>query len=440
MTVNNLAILGTLFDFRSLGRRGLLTGGALLSSAVAAVRNASGRNVSQPLRNALKFGNLFALWQSPYGSSDPVKCPYRTPGSWNAYHLHLNGPAARALYRLYARTGVRGYKETADRYAVFMISTLYEPVEAYVDTEMLNGQYRHMFSAAFMYGKALSHCYECFRQFNPKEDGLELKAYAIYRWLQRHRRADSYFGVGYPGAASPDAQFTVDLGEVGAGLVGFYNASAHQPALDDALGLANFFLTDLREGSGRGVWSRELGAWVVGPWPGTGAEQFTNQQFNKSARGQAQLVPAEFLLSLRPHTQDPNLRAAIADKCVSAFRWCMDNCQFEDGAHGMFGRDDKWVGQTAMAVLLYTRLRADSLIPPEVEKVYHPKVNKSWRWLVDHTRPDNFPSDGYIRVSGATTKKPLENLVWHMAWTVEALIEGEKVFEPSYFPAQNRSH
>ena len=410
-----------------LGRRALLNSRTMLPASTSINRLDTER--TQPLRNAQEFGDRFVLWQSPYGSSDPEKCPYRTPGPWNAYHLHLNGPVARALYRLYQRTGIRRYKESADRYAVFMISTLYPPLEPYVDTVELNGEYRHMFSAAFMYGKALSPSYEWFCRFNPKESALEMKAFAIYRWLQRHRRADSYFGVGYPGATSPDAQFTVDLGEVGAGLVGFYNASGYQPVLDDALGLAKFFLTDCHEGSGRGVWSPRLGAWVVGPWPGTGAEQFTNQIFNKSARGQAELVPAEFLLALRHHVQDSSLSSDIVNKCISAFRWCMDACQFEDGAHGMFGRDDKWVGQTAMAILLYAGLRADGLIPPEIETDYRPKVEKSWHWLLGHTGPTTFPPDGYIRVNGTTTKKPLENLVWHMAWTVEALIEGEKIFE-----------
>ncbi len=62
-----------------------------------------------------------------------------------------------------------------------------------------------------------------------------------------------------------------------------------------------------------------------------------------------------------------------------ALRWCLDACQFDDGAHGMFGRDDKWVGQGAGAILLYTLLRQRQAIPDEMERAYRPKIEKSWR-------------------------------------------------------------
>jgi hypothetical protein len=47
---------------------------------------------------------------------------------------------------------------------------------------------------------------------------------------------------------------------------------------------------------------------------------------------------------------------------------------------------------------------------------------------VDHTKPETFPQDGYIRVTGKTTKRPLENITWMMAWTCEALLLGLSVF------------
>jgi hypothetical protein len=63
-----------------------------------------------------------------------------------------------------------------------------------------------------------------------------------------------------------------------------------------------------------------------------------------------------------------------------------------------------------------------------VDRQYQPKVEKTWQWLVDNTTPDRFPADGYIRVKGTTTKRPLENLAWAMAWTVDALLEGSALF------------
>ena len=76
------------------------------------------------------------------------------------------------------------------------------------------------------------------------EDLLNLKAEFIYRWVQRHRRDDSYFGVGYANGKYEDAQFSCDLGEVGMGLIGFHKTTGKPEALTDAKGLAQYFLTE----------------------------------------------------------------------------------------------------------------------------------------------------------------------------------------------------
>jgi hypothetical protein len=405
-------------------RRGFLQIAAALGSS-SAVR-ADGQR--QSLRNAVEIGNRLVVWQGPYGGPDPVKCPYRTPGKFSAYSLHGVGPSCRALYRLFDATGVPDYKVAADRYATFLMNTLHEPPPKDVKRLTINGVERVPLSSAWMFGKALSPCYEWFVTHNPREDAYELKAHALYRWLQRHRNPESYFGVGYPCNKYPDAQFSCDLGEVGGGLVGFYNVSGHKPALEDATGLAKYFLTDYQEGTGRGVWSPKLGTWLVGPWPGGGAEHFTGQVYNQTGWGWSCLVAGEFLLALRRHLKDEGTRAAVAARCVSAWRWTIDACQFPDGAHGMFGRDDRWVGMTAVPVLLYAQLKAQGAIPAKIDAAYRPKTEKAWRWLVAHTTRETFPPDGYIQVKGTTSKKPLENLVWLLAWTLEALLEGGKVF------------
>jgi hypothetical protein len=421
---------------RSVGRRDLLRLAALLPAvtiAGAQTRAAHGEPGSPTkasLRNAILLGDRFVLWQSSYGSTDLVKCPYRTPGQFNAYNLHPCGPATRALYRLYRYTGVEDYKAAADRYATYLMNCIYDPIKPYRNTTMLNGKERTLLSSAWMYGKALSPCYECFSVSNPNEDAYELKAYAIYRWLQEHRRSDSYYGVGYPWShtVKQDAQFSCDLGELGDGLMGFYDVSHHKPALDDAIGLAQFFLTEYQEGSGRGVWSSKLGVWLVGPWPGSGAEHFQGQKFNETGWGWSAYICAHYLLRLRPHV-DAKTRADIEDKCVKAMQWCYDACQFEDGALGMFGRDDKWVGMNAAAILLYLDLHEVKLVPADIDARYRPKVDRAWRWMLDNTGRDTMPPDGYIRVSGTTSKKPLENVFWLMTWTMEALLEGGKAFE-----------
>ena len=140
------------------------------------------------------------------------------------------------------------------------------------------------------------------------------------------------------------------------------------------------------------------------------------------------LVVGEFLLNLRELLSDESMKQQIADKCVKAMQWCLDYCQFENGAVGMFSRDDEWVGMAAVPILMYARLKAAKLIPADVETRYRPKLDKTWNWFLANTSPEGYPTDGFRKVRGSTSKKPLENLVWLMAWTVEALLEGPQAF------------
>ncbi len=407
---------------------------ALAHSGIAALvaESSSADPNSQAIQNAMRMGDRFVAWQSPYGATDPVKCPYRSPkGTATIAVVQGIGPQVRALYQLHKATGAPIYKEAADRYAIFVLSTVHNPPKPLSNMTMIRGKKVNTNSSAWVYGKSLSPCYEWFVANNPGEDLLDLKADAIYHWLQRHRRDDSYFGVGYAIGKFKDAQFSCDLGEVGTGLVGLYKTQKNPEALNDAKGLAKYFLTEHEAGSARGVWSSELGTWLVGPWPGTGAEHFTAQQYDKVGWGWSCLVVGEFLLELRKLVDDAALQKQIDDRCISAFRWCVDKCQFDDGAHGMFGRDDKWVGQTAAAILLYCKLLEMDLIPDTVKQEYHPKIAKSWKWMREHTMAEKYPEHGYIKVTGQTTTKPPENIMWMMAWTVEALLAGDAVFELS---------
>ncbi|HKB39645.1 MAG TPA: hypothetical protein VKD72_24620 [Gemmataceae bacterium] len=384
---------------------------------------------STPLKNATFLGDKFVSWQAPYGGPDPKKCPYRTPGKFDAYHLHGCGPMARALYRLYRATNNDKYKAAADGYALFLINALHDPPTPFTNTLVIDGAKRTSLSSSWMYGKALAPCYEEFCKHNPNEDFLERKAITLFRWLQRHRRDDSYFGVGYPAPnKAPDCQNSCDLGEVGYGLMGYYEISRRPEVLKDAVGLAKFFLTDYVEGAGKGIWSPRLGVWLVSLWPASG-EHMTDQAINRVGWGWSAYIDSEYLLRLRAVIDDKAMRTAIADKSVKALRWCLDVCQFDDGAHGMVVRDDKWVGMTAAAVLLYEALIRYQAISAKDKAALHPRIEKSWQWLVKHTTPETFPADGYIAVTRKTTKRPLENLTWMMAWTCEALLLGPTVFK-----------
>jgi hypothetical protein len=116
--------------------------------------------------NAVALGDRLVEWQSPYGGPDPAKCPHRSRKKFNPGLLHGVGPATRALYRLHAETGAAEYKVAADGYAVFLMATLHEPLTPYTNRITLGGEERHLMSAAWLYGKALSPCYEWFVKHN----------------------------------------------------------------------------------------------------------------------------------------------------------------------------------------------------------------------------------------------------------------------------------
>src|SRR6185436_8599097 len=148
--------------------------GATATTGVLAGTNliAADRPASSPLTNAILLGDKFVHWQAPYGGPDPEKCPYRTPGKFDAFHMHGCGPMARALYRLYRATKDEKYKVAADRYALFLINALHDRPTPFSNTLVINGVRRTSLSSSWMYGKALAPCYEEFCKHNPKEDFL----------------------------------------------------------------------------------------------------------------------------------------------------------------------------------------------------------------------------------------------------------------------------
>ncbi len=428
--------MNSMSDYRRsfLKRAAYASGVVAAGSAFTAVANESSpgklrEGIStedlQIATNSRFLGDKLVAWQSPYGGPDVKRSPYRSAGTGAI--IQGVGPQVRAMYRLFEESGDAKYKNAADRHAVFMLCAIHDPWQPYSSMLTVTGKPQFALSAAWVYGKGFSPCFQWFRKHNPAEDSFDLKVHAMYRWLQFHRRDDCYFGVGYPIPGYADAQFSCDLGEVGNGLLGFYEVTKHEPALLDAVELAKYFLTDYKTGSGAGVWSAELGTWLVGPWPGGGSEHFTDQQYNEVGWGWSCLVVSEFLLELRRHEVATPMRENIDAKCLSSLKWCFDNCQFEDGAHGMFGRDDKWVGQGAAAILLYAKLQEQGLIPDTFKKQYRPKLQLAWEYLVEHTSDATYPDHGYTRVTGKTTTNPPENLLWMMSWTIEALLIGKNL-------------
>ena len=90
----------------------------------------------------------------------------------------------------------------------------------------------------------------------------------------------------------------------------------------------------------------------------------------------------------------------------------------------MAGRDDKWLGQTALAVLLYLEFARRGLLDGSARREVYPRALRALDWLRRMSDPQRFPPDGYIPVTGRSRPLPGWNTTWQMAHVAEALLAG----------------
>jgi len=374
--------------------------------------------MSSSLENARWLADQIVAWQSASGGIDVRKCVYHahTPlGKPSAYGQDIPW-LARALYRAYDATLDSRYKDAADRYSVYFIATMYSS------------------APTFALGDALDPCLSEYRRHNPHEDSLDDKARTLRDWILGNRTENgNYFDVGYcwqdeagEYIQGSDAAFSNDLSDVGRGLLFYGSFFDDKETLGHAVELARYFTREHVPGTLEGVWSSPLGTWVIGPRPAKGFENV--KEFSDAAGwGWTSYYASHYLMRLHDVIDDDELKARIKDCCVSSMRWAFDACQFEDGALGMSGRDDKWLGMTGLAILLHRELRAKGWLAGETAREYGPKVSRAFEWLLSRSGPETFPADGYVAVTGATRPEPAWNTSWMIAIVLEALLVGADV-------------
>ena len=286
---------------------------------------------------------------------------------------------------------------------------------------------------------AIEPCFRLYREHNPWDDSLsdlfwhDGKVKSLYRWLLRHRTdKGNYINCGYAlrdghdeQNADDDVGFCGDLCEPLRALPAYYQMYKDQEALQHAKGLARYFVSEFEPGTMNGIWSSKLGTWLIGPRHCTGFENLVGVYADEDGWSWLSYFASLSLLRLYDVLDaDEELRGLIPERCVTSLRWTFDNCQFDDGAIGMSGRDDKWLGTTAMAVMQYVELHRRVLIDPETHRTYYPKALRALAWLREMSRPERFPPDGYIPVTGRSKPYPGWNTVWLMAHTAEGLMSG----------------
>lgn len=363
-----------------------------------------------------ELADRFARWQTPYGRPDPKKCPFVTPGVCISTQFHSPTFMAIGLYRAFDLTGNPAYRDAADRYITCYFAALRHPPGP--DLRLDYPTY------PFQYGMALAG-YEAFRRQNPDETWLDGKAAAIVEWVLSFRWEEgSYFrnGYGHPKLGMVDCGFSEDNLNIGRGLVGYHLLTGDAVALEAAEGLANYYLTDLELGTYNGCWSEMLGTWAVGPTAIDNFEHFHARRSYEIAWGFTAVGTIEYLTRLAPLVTDATKRAKIQEKCVRSLYWQFNECQFDDGACGLAGRDDRWLGMTAGAILSYLRVREAGFLTPDEAAWYLPRTRKAADWLVSNTTPENIDQrSGYLPETGKSEPRPPENLAWMLAWTLLGL-------------------
>ena len=393
-------------------RRDLLSataaaGVAVLASGVsiAASQGASRRPLPATSR-ARWLADKFVQWQNPYGRLDPARCPVADGGQRVISHSFLG----ISLYRAYEATGMEAYKAAADRYTLFYMGWIREP--------------EHVHSAH--YGLALA-AYRHFRRHNPREKLFDARAASLLDYLLTFRwDQGSYFRNGYADGGMADAGNSNDNCEIGRGLTAYYELTKAPEVLVEAEGLARYFTTEVKPGTYQGCWSSKLGTWVVAPTANDRFEHFENQPASKTGWGFTSVDAIEYLTELAAATEQEDLKSDIGRVCTASMQWQFDACQFDDGACGMSGRDDKWWGMTAGAVLSYLRTRDAGFLSEQDVALYRPKAAKARDSLVEEATEETLRSGGYLRVTGKSRPK-LDNQAWLFAWCLDALLRVDEV-------------
>ena len=352
------------------------------------------------------LADKFVEWQNPYGRLDSGRCPVADGGVRVISHSFIG----ISLYRAYAATGIRAYKSAADRYVLFYMGWIREPP--------------HVHSAH--YGLALA-AYRHFRRHNPKDQIFDARAASLFEYAQEFRwNEGSYFRNGYSDGGMPDAGNSNDNCEMGRGLIAYHSLTKDPKVLASAEGLASYFTTEVKPGTYQGCWSSELGTWVVAPTANDRFEHFDDTPASRTGWGFSSVDTIEYLVELAAATKNEKLKSDIARLCAISMKWQFDACQFDDGACGMGGRDDKWWGMTAGAVLSFLRTRDAGFLSTDDIDTYRPKARAAKDWLLERATDETLNSGGYLRVTGKSHPK-LDNQAWLFAWCLDALLRVDEV-------------
>ena len=386
--------------------------GAMALDSVAATSEAAGTNRSRKNKNEKQYqalpqirllADMFVEWQMDVGRLDPRRTRWANWSSKrNSYPRLVIG-----LNEAHRAIGVEAYREAAERMAVFYLGCL---------CNTANFHPPHFGLGMVMYREI--------KRNNPKVADFDDKVAALFEWMKPFVwDKGSYYRNGYAGGKMPDAGNSCDNADAGNGLVAYLQVKKRPEVLAAAEELGRYFLVEVKAGTYQGVWSPKLGTWVVAPTTQDKFEHFSDVSSRDIAWGYTSIIAISYLIRLAQFTDKKDMLSGIAEKCAASMKWQFDACQFDDGACGMSGRDDKWLGMTAGAMMSYLRVRDAGYLDEEEIAQYRPKAQAARDWLLANITADNLKSKsaGYFCVTGRSHPRPPDNVAWNLGYTLEVL-------------------
>ena len=351
-----------------------------------------------------------SLWQSPGRGSASGSSLF--PGGVDTRYLRY---LVEVLYRLEGLTGKSHYGRIADAQAGFLARTAEErhPTWAWGNTLEAIG---------------LAH------RAGRSDAAMIAAARRILGWAERRRVAVTlpsgatfrHFPCGYGVLSSKDAGWTNDLSIFGAGLVWAHELTGEPDVLDDARSFAEYFLQPWRPDAlgpdgywACGTWHEGIGSWVVGPSPYRGFES-TDARADECSWVFSTFTCIDYLCRLHRHAPDPR----IVDRCLAAARWTFESCQFEDGAVGITGRDDKWLGMTGNAVHQVALVSALPRVDSATMAWLHERAARASAWMAAALADGRTGEHGVEWVHRTTTTDPPVNVGMQALLTALGLLVG----------------
>jgi hypothetical protein len=367
-----------------------------------------------PVRPVLE---AFVAESLPEGGIDAAKSLWQAPGRGAGNSLFPGGVDVRylrflveGLYRVADPAGRDGYRTVADAQVHWM-------------ARIIRADH-----PSWALGNALE-LIGVHQAFRPRDEELAAAARRFMAWLDERRvRVTTPEGVGfwhypcgYGLGEAHDAGWTNDLSMVGSGIVWAHEVTGEAAMLQAAASYAEYFVLPWRPNAlgPDGYWEcgtfrEDLGSWAVGPAHYSGFES-TDAFSDEVSWVFSTMTCTDFLVRLHRHRPDPR----YLDRCVRAALWTFRQAQFEDGAVGMCGRDDKWLGLTGNAVsqvaMLLPLLAPDH--PDRVELLAG--ARRAFAYLQAHLPGTRLADHGVEWVTRTTSTDPLVNV--GMLWAAAVL-------------------